>query len=65
MKVACSQCSEIFDIRIRTEDVKKWQSGALIQNVMPYLSDDQRELLISGTCGKCFDKIFDRKKESA
>jgi len=36
----------------------KWKNGELIQNVMPYLNEDERELLISGTCGKCFDKIF-------
>jgi len=29
-------------------DYVKWQTGALIQNAMPYLTLDEREFLISG-----------------
>jgi len=25
---------------------------------MPYLSDNEREVLISGVCGTCFDDMF-------
>ena len=39
-------------------DVANSENGALIQDAMPYLSADDRELLISGTCGACFDKMF-------
>jgi hypothetical protein len=39
-------------------DYERWQNGEHIQNVAPYLSADDRELLISGMCGKCFDEIF-------
>lgn len=35
-----------FDIT--DEQYNAWRDGALIQNVMPHLSDDEREFLISG-----------------
>ena len=35
-----------FDVT--EEQYNAWQDGALIQNVMPHLSDDDREFLISG-----------------
>lgn len=36
-----------FDVT--DEQYNAWVSGALIQNVMPHLSFDEREFLISGT----------------
>jgi len=40
-------------------DMLDWLSGqGFIQDVMPYLSDAERELLLSKTCGDCFDKLF-------
>ena len=39
-------------------DYEAWENGKLIQDVMPYLSADEREVLISGICGPCFDKMF-------
>jgi len=35
-----------FDVT--EEQYNAWKCGALIQNVMPHLSDDDREFLISG-----------------
>ena len=54
----CVRCGDGTLINAVVSDLIKWKNGELIQNVMPYLNEDERELLISGTCGKCFDKIF-------
>jgi hypothetical protein len=43
---------------INPQDVIDWQAGKYIQDAMPYLSKGERELLISGTCDECFDKMF-------
>ena len=43
---------------VNGQDVVDWKGGKYIQDAMPYLSADERELLISGTCGTCFDKMF-------
>ena len=37
---------------------RRRQRGELIQEALPELSADQRELLISGTCPKCWDELF-------
>ena len=33
-------------------------SGELIQDALPYLSASEREMLISGTCDDCWQKMF-------
>jgi hypothetical protein len=58
MKVQCRQCRKVFDVPVTDDQLAKWNGGELIQNVMPELGDDQRELLISQTCGPCFDELF-------
>lgn len=36
----------------------EWQNGAHIQKAMPGLDDDEREQLMSGIHGACFDAEF-------
>ena len=44
-----------FDI---TEDqYDAWRKGALIQNVMPHLSDDEREFIMTGITKDEWDEI--------
>jgi len=47
-----------FVLELDPADVRKWQTGTLIQYAMPYLSAAERELLISGTCDECFQKLI-------
>lgn len=58
MSVECRWCGSSFDIRVSDEQVKRWRDGELIQWAMPELTADERELLISGTCGKCWERMF-------
>ncbi len=58
MNLQCVHCDETHQLSLNYEDVQAWKNGALIQDVLPYLDSDQRELLISKTCGPCFDKMF-------
>lgn len=58
VEVNCRMCKETKQLNVNMGDVQKWQEGALIQTVMPYLSAPERELLISGTCGECWKKLF-------
>jgi hypothetical protein len=40
-------------------DYAAWKKKKkLIQDAMPYLEADLRELFLSKTCGSCFDKLF-------
>lgn len=36
------------DLPITQEQIDRWNSGELVQNVFPHLSDSQREFLITG-----------------
>ena len=37
-----------MDISVTEDQLAKWQAGALIQNVMPNLSDSEREFILTG-----------------
>lgn len=54
----CIDCKDLIRIEVPEEAYKKWQNGIRIQSAMPMLSSDEREILISGICGPCFDKMF-------
>lgn len=56
--VGCKKCLKLHEIKVNEGDFYRWLAGSLIQNAMPYLTPDERELLITGICGKCFDEIF-------
>lgn len=46
-------------IMVDPDDYDRWQkNGELIQNAMPYLTADEREMLISRTCGTCWESMF-------
>jgi hypothetical protein len=54
----CVHCGKQHEIELDLKDLEAWQAGQRIQVVMPYLSPNERELLISGTCSTCWDNIF-------
>jgi hypothetical protein len=47
----------IHRIKANLADVVAYKSGELIQRAMPYLSADERELIISGIPGHIYDAI--------
>lgn len=57
MTIQCGRCGYDFEVPATAEQLSNWRSGELIQRAMPNLTADERELLISGYCGKCFDEI--------
>ena len=56
--VECWKCLETYTIEVSAEGYAEWQGGELIQEALSELSAGERELLISGTCGPCFDEMF-------
>jgi len=55
---SCVMCGTNYDINVNSEDFIAWKQGAFIQDVMGYLTADERELLISGVCGTCFNAMY-------
>lgn len=54
----CPFCGEYHEVLVSEADYAAWQGGELVQNAFPYLSADEREILISGICPKCWDNMF-------
>jgi hypothetical protein len=59
IKVECvCECGKIQKIVVDNEKYLAWQSGTLIQNAFPELSNNEREALKTGICPECWDCIF-------
>ena len=56
----CPSCKKMKDINVNatTEQYMNWKRGELIQNAMPQASATEREVLMTGFCPPCQDKIF-------
>jgi hypothetical protein len=56
--VICQTCYKKYTMHISKNDFYAWEHGKYVQDAFPYLNADERELLISHTCGSCFDAMF-------
>jgi hypothetical protein len=54
----CVVCRKTHRFTEDKEKVMRWLYGDYIQNVFPEKSADEREMMVSGTCPECFDKLF-------
>ena len=61
--VRCIVCDDTFDIMVDPNDLNRWAEGELIQEALDYLNPDERELLLSGICGSCWDALFPDNEE--
>lgn len=55
--VPCPMCSSQEEIAVGGEDLFWYNQGKLMQEAFPYLTANQRERLMSGMCGKCYDNL--------
>lgn len=59
ISVPCRRCGKTHHIRVDIDDLQAWQSGEkLVQDAFPYLSAEDRELLLTRFCPKCWDEMF-------
>ena len=55
----CVNCGDVHVVVVPEKDYEDWESGRVpIQNAMPYLDPNVREIFLSGWCGKCFDEFW-------
>jgi|32_taG_2_1085360.scaffolds.fasta_scaffold96431_2 hypothetical protein len=61
LKIQCNYCSQIYTVsNIKPKDFQSWSNGeGFIQDIMPYLSVSDRELLISRTCDNCWNTMYE------
>jgi hypothetical protein len=61
----CRLCRKLVKMMVDPKDLSDWKTKKkYIQDAMPYLDKDEREILISKTCGKCFAKIFPYQEDN-
>ena len=46
------------EIGVSQSQLDRWKAGELIQNVMPHLSADDREFLMTGLTPKDWEEMF-------
>lgn len=67
LAVDCRMCNEFSHIPMTEEQEaelnKPRAERMFMQDIFPELSVGDRELLISGTCSKCWDKLFPEDDE--
>lgn len=54
----CPFCGNLSEVEVSAEDYEKYCAGELAQNAFPYLSPEEREVIISGMCVKCQKEFF-------
>lgn len=54
----CPFCGRGNEVEVNEEDYWDWEDGVLAQNAFPYLSAEEREMLISGICPQCWSNSF-------
>ncbi|RLK63172.1 hypothetical protein D3H64_06155 [Atopobacter sp. AH10] len=55
----CIACNKSYDLAVNSEDLERYEQGEYAQNAFPYLASSERELIISGLCGDCFNDLFE------
>ena len=59
ISIPCCICGKRVELTVEKEDYIRFINGeSHVQDLFPYLSADKREMLISQTCGECWDKMF-------
>lgn len=58
-----SGCKRTIDIPILEEDYISWTNGSSIQDAAPYLSDNQREFMISGITEEEWNELYPPEEE--
>lgn len=59
LKIKCNLCNTEYYIKVKKKDLELYNNSNIhIQNIFPYLTPGERELMISRICDDCFNKLF-------
>lgn len=64
IRTTCPICKKVNYVSVDEIGFMRWQEeGVLIQNALPELSAGEREMLMTGICPTCWDKMFSCPEE--
>jgi len=58
LETECNICGQQYSIEVSKECYNSWQKGLLDDDVLRGVSDEDRELLVTGSCYSCFQILF-------
>lgn len=59
VKTRCPMCGQVHYVEVDIADYYAWADGyKKAQEAFPYLNAHEREMLISGICHTCWDKLY-------
>ena len=58
IETRCPFCGHVHEVTVDAIDYLAWETGTPAQYAFPYLSADEREMLISGICPECWARTF-------
>ena len=59
LSAPCHMCRQRHTVTGDTPAVKRWMAGeSYVQDLFPEMSADDREFLITQTCGVCWNKMM-------
>lgn len=56
--IKCVDCRAPESFTVTSKQIEDYCDGGLMQNVFPEIAPERREMLKSGYCPKCWDKLF-------
>ena len=59
----CPFCGRGHEVEVNESDYWDWDDGVHVQDAFPYLSAGEREMLVSGICPDCWDKMFGQEED--
>ena len=64
-ELSCDFCGKRVLLELYPDDVEKYMSPnrPYIQDIFPYLNDEEREMIISHTCPDCWQRMFGGEEE--
>jgi hypothetical protein len=57
----CPRCSGTTVLKLPKEGAIRYNKGELIQNAYPEMPVADRERLVTGICGPCWDALFPKE----
>lgn len=59
----CPLCGKANFVDVNEADYDDWSDGEKVTVAFPYLSANEREMLISGICPKCWENMLPPEPE--
>lgn len=59
----CCDCGKPQEVIVADAALRKFRAGDFAQDCFPELPAEQREFLISGICGDCWERMFSEVEE--